>query len=69
MNPAYVMSWLAPVAIERIDALVERQLDVDDIILLYQDLIESGEFPREWVALAQQMAANGLIHLETRALQ
>lgn len=68
MQVDYQMGWLAEFEPARMDALVAGKLDMDDIVLLYQDLIEAGLFPAVWRERGVYMVNMGLIHIVGRAL-
>lgn len=68
MTPGYQMGWGAEIDPARIDALAAGQLDADDIVLIFQDLIEAGLFPAKWREQAQHMVDSGLIHVAGRAV-
>lgn len=68
MSPGYEMQWLGEMVPDRLDALRRCELDADDIVLLYQDLIEAGLFPPEWHDRVLHMVDCGLLHVQGRGL-
>lgn len=69
MTPGYEMQWLGDVEPNRVEDLNAGKLDIDDIVLLYQDLLEAGLFPVAWSWKAQYMMQNGFLYMAGRALQ
>lgn len=69
MNPGYEMQWLGDVDPSRMEQLNAGKLDIDDVVLLYQDLLEAGMFPVAWSWKAHYMMQNGFLYMAGRALQ
>lgn len=66
----YQMGFRQPVAVSRLEAFITGKLDVNAIVVLMQDIIETGQIPAlpQPIFVAAQHCVNmGLAHVTGRA--